>query len=109
VTEDSVDELVHRIRLLASTHGYAIGVHGSLERDVDLIAVPWVRESASPDDLADAVARALGSRARLRSERCTGESPTSSTSRGAGCPATSTFRSSHLESPGADERVDPRD
>lgn len=31
---------------IANDHGYALAVHGSLHRDFDLIAVPWV-ESAS--------------------------------------------------------------
>jgi hypothetical protein len=109
VTEDSVDELVHRIRLLASTHGYAIGVHGSLERDVDLIAVPWVRESSSPDDLADAVARALGSRARLRSERVHGRIAYVVDIPGGGLPGYVDLSVISPRDPGADERVDPRD
>lgn len=31
---------------IANDHGYALAVHGSLHRDFDLIAVPWI-ESAS--------------------------------------------------------------
>lgn len=31
---------------IAKDHGYALAVHGSLHRDFDLIAIPWV-ESAS--------------------------------------------------------------
>lgn len=31
-------------------HGYALAVHGSLARDLDLIAVPWT-ESPSPPDV----------------------------------------------------------
>src|SRR5690349_14942878 len=31
---------------IAKDHGYALAVHGSLHRDFDLIAVPWI-ESAS--------------------------------------------------------------
>jgi hypothetical protein len=34
-----------RIRELAKEIGYAIGVHGSLERDLDLIAAPWSEEA----------------------------------------------------------------
>lgn len=29
-------------------HGYALSVHGSLARDFDLIAVPWVENVSSP-------------------------------------------------------------
>lgn len=69
---DSVNDLIHRIRVLASTHGYAIVVHGSLERDVDLIAVPWIRHTSTADELAASVARALGSTVRQRCERVHG-------------------------------------
>lgn len=31
---------------IANDHGYALAVHGSLHRDFDLVAVPWI-ESAS--------------------------------------------------------------
>jgi hypothetical protein len=37
------------LRLVAESCGYAIAVHGSLERDIDLIAVPW-RNMEMPTD-----------------------------------------------------------
>ncbi|MFM0503947.1 hypothetical protein [Paraburkholderia caffeinilytica] len=36
---------IGRIRELAKEIGYAIGVHRSLERDLDLIAAPWSEEA----------------------------------------------------------------
>ena len=39
------------IRSLAREKGYAIGVHGTLERDLDLIAVPWIDDCAHPTEL----------------------------------------------------------
>lgn len=36
---------IDRIRELAKEIGYAIAVHGSLERDLDLIAAPWSDEA----------------------------------------------------------------
>lgn len=42
---------VRRIRELAKEVGYAIGEHGSRERDLDLIAVPWSNEAVGFDDL----------------------------------------------------------
>ena len=30
-------------------HGYALAVHGSLAKDLDLIAVPWTEEVSPPD------------------------------------------------------------
>lgn len=47
--------LIPAFRLRARQLGYAIGVHGSLAHDIDLIAVPWRDGAASPRDLADAV------------------------------------------------------
>lgn len=35
--------------------GYALAQHGSLARDIDLIAVPWVESAADPHDLAAAL------------------------------------------------------
>lgn len=31
---------------IAKRHGYALAVHGSVSRDLDLIAVPWVEEAS---------------------------------------------------------------
>jgi len=47
------------VREVATRHGYAIGVHGSLETDLDLIAAPWVKDVTDPAVLADAVAKAV--------------------------------------------------
>ena len=37
--------IIRPIRERARVLGYAIGVHGSLSRDIDLIAVPWTEEA----------------------------------------------------------------
>lgn len=50
---------IDRVREVAREHGYAIGVHGSLARDVDLIAVPWMVEAVSALDLVDSICEAL--------------------------------------------------
>ena len=44
-----------KIRAAARELGYAIGLHGSMTRDLDLMAVPWVDEHGTKDDLAAAV------------------------------------------------------
>ena len=49
---------LNAIREAARECGYAIGVHGSLRRDMDLIAVPWVDEHTDADTLARAIHRA---------------------------------------------------
>lgn len=46
------------IRETARRHGYAIGVHGSMRRDMDLIAAPWCDGASDPDTLAHAIADA---------------------------------------------------
>ncbi len=44
---------------VARTHGYAIGVHGSMGRDLDLIAVPWVENPSLPIELIKGIAGVL--------------------------------------------------
>lgn len=55
---------IDAIREAARAKGYAIGVHGSLARDIDLIAAPWSDWAAPADELAEAV--------RLAAEQATG-------------------------------------
>lgn len=41
---------------IARKHGYALAVHGSLARDFDLIAIPWVDEpTGTPDDVLNEI------------------------------------------------------
>lgn len=49
--------VIDTIRGIAREHGYAVGVHGSLraERDIDLIAAPWVKEAKAPRTLMLAI------------------------------------------------------
>lgn len=51
---------IERIRELAREVGYAVGVHGTLERDLDLIAAPWVADAVTPFELAQHIATGLG-------------------------------------------------
>ena len=39
----------------AKGHGYCIAVHGSLLRDIDLVAVPWADKVAKPAVLHDSI------------------------------------------------------
>ena len=55
---------IARVREVAREHGYAIGVHGSQARDIDLVAVPWMVEAVSAQDLVDAICEALSLRER---------------------------------------------
>lgn len=56
--------LVPELQIVARTQGYALLSHGSLERDIDLVAVPWVEEAVAADVLAEAI--------RERAEKVTG-------------------------------------
>lgn len=53
---------IGRIRELAREVGYAVGVHGSLERDLDLIAAPWTADAVTALALAEHIAAGLGGR-----------------------------------------------
>ena len=40
--------------------GYALAVHGSMARDMDLIAVPWVQDATTSEELVEALREACG-------------------------------------------------
>jgi hypothetical protein len=42
------DRFIQRVREVAWECGYAVGVHGSRQRDLDLIAVPWIASAINP-------------------------------------------------------------
>ncbi len=48
------------IRDVAQKHGYALALHGSLVRDLDVIAVPWVHNASEPFELAKAICEDVG-------------------------------------------------
>lgn len=43
-----IDEILPPLRRAAKAEGYAIAVHGSLARDIDLVAIPWVDHARDP-------------------------------------------------------------
>jgi hypothetical protein len=47
--------LIAGMREAARRHGYALGVHGSLAYDIDLIACPWRKGCCSARDVAEAI------------------------------------------------------
>ncbi len=55
-TKDELNRLYKRIvpeiRRVAYHAGYGIGVHGSMRRDLDLIAVPWTEKAVKASELA---------------------------------------------------------
>jgi hypothetical protein len=55
-----LDSILPAIREAARFQGYAIAVHGSLKRDIDLVAIAWADHACSPDDLVRVVQGAVG-------------------------------------------------
>lgn len=47
---------------LAREVGYAVGVHGSLKRDCDLIAAPWTSEAVGNAELVEHLCAGLNAR-----------------------------------------------
>jgi hypothetical protein len=40
---------------VANEHGYALAVHGSMKRDFDILAVPWVESPSTTNELFEAI------------------------------------------------------
>lgn len=48
--------------------GYSLAVHGTVNRDLDLIAVPWVEEAQKPEELLRKFCRILGAEMKPNGE-----------------------------------------
>lgn len=48
-----------RFREVALELGYALAIHGSLQNDMDLIAVAWTEDAVSSKELRDAINKCL--------------------------------------------------
>lgn len=48
-----------RMTEIAREHGYALAVHGTLQRDMDVVLVPWTEAAAPPEDVVAAIAEQL--------------------------------------------------
>lgn len=55
-----VAPIVDRIRSIACEHGWAMGAHGSLVRDIDLIGAPWTDEACTAEALVSAILDGIG-------------------------------------------------
>lgn len=51
--------VIDDIRRIAREHGYGVAVHGSMraERDIDLLAAPWVKDAHAPRTLMRAISK----------------------------------------------------
>lgn len=52
--------LYPKLREVARQRGYALALHGSLAKDLDVLAVPWVLEAAPADVLVKDLVEASG-------------------------------------------------
>lgn len=50
-------QLLPKIREAAKGLGYALAIHGSMRRDLDIVAVPWVDDAQEPTKLVEAIAK----------------------------------------------------
>jgi hypothetical protein len=55
-----LDSILPAVREAAKFKGYAVAVHGSVKRDIDLIAVAWTDQAEPADDLVRAIQGAVG-------------------------------------------------
>ena len=57
VQRKQYEDFLPGFRKAARECGYALAVHGSMERDLDLVAVPWVENPSAPEVVVFAIAR----------------------------------------------------
>ena len=46
-------KIIGPLRETGRTLGYALAVHGSIKRDIDIVAIPWTRKACSAGHLAE--------------------------------------------------------
>lgn len=59
--------MIPHITEVARGFGYAIGLHGSMNRDLDLLAVPWIAAAMPAEELVEAIRAAVDGEIRLES------------------------------------------
>jgi hypothetical protein len=62
-----LDLILPAMRRAAKDHGYALTVHGSLNRDIDIVAIPWIEHAR---DDADDLVKSICGAARGVTGRC---------------------------------------
>lgn len=53
---------VHELQAACRACGYALTLHGSLQRDLDAVAVPWTERATTADILIETICTAMGLR-----------------------------------------------
>lgn len=50
---------------IAWRHGYALALHGSMARDLDLVAIPWTEDADAPEKLLESIRRFIEGKAAV--------------------------------------------
>lgn len=51
---------VHELQTIVRSCGYCLALHGSMQRDLDAIAVPWTKHATSAETLVDRICEQMG-------------------------------------------------
>lgn len=51
---------------IAWRHGYCLALHGSMSRDLDIVAIPWTDDADSPEKLLRAFCKFVVSKADVK-------------------------------------------
>ena len=60
VWHDTAVGVVAAIKKAAHQNGYATAWHGSLVKDIDLLAAPWTDDAVEPEKMVDWVCQSVG-------------------------------------------------
>lgn len=60
---------------IARKHGYALALHGSMTRDMDVIAIPWTENASPPLKVAEEISARVGIVAKGNAELHMGKHP----------------------------------
>lgn len=55
-----------KLERIAWRHGYCLALHGSLARDLDIVAIPWTDDADSPERLLASFRKFIVSKARVK-------------------------------------------
>jgi hypothetical protein len=50
---------IHTIQMIGRASGYALAIHGSMQRDLDIVAVPWTDKAVKPRKLVKRLCKQL--------------------------------------------------
>lgn len=54
-----------KLERIAWRHGYCLALHGSMARDLDIVAIPWTEDAATPEKLIAAFCQFIVTKANV--------------------------------------------